>query len=663
MKLARVLLLCLVAALPTVARERPPAPAPPPEVFLITIDTLRADHVHCYGYASGQTPALDQLARDGVRFTQAFTPSPITTTSHVSILTGLLPSAHGVVNFGVPLDPAHPTMAVLLKDLGYQTAAFIGAVVLDSKSLAPGLDRSFDFYDHFPSADKNSPRWGRVERRGQDVVAHAEKWMDEHRNRPRFVWVHLYDPHDPYDPPSPFDRIFHDRLYDGEIAYADSALGAFLAYLKKNGWYDSAMIVVVGDHGEGLGEHHEETHGIFLYDSTTHVPLIVKLPGGASAGRTIDPQVSTTDILPSILDELHVPVKNPTDGHPFKPLLGLSSEGAQGATPLPAFGETDYPMSFGWASLRSVREEGFKFIEAPQPEFYDLQADPGETHSIYQPWNPELQKLRAELAALREKYPARAAKSSMGTVGPGTTQELQALGYLGPADALSSSTVGEPSLLPDPKDKIAEQNLLHIAMLAVDDNRPSAARDSLEKVLELNDGSIAALTQLGQLELSDKNYKKAAGYFERARASRPDDSNLALNLGEALRGAGDLRGAERALQASLKSNPHQYAARLQLGVVYFDLQEFAAAQDQLEAALLIQPAFEAELKLGELFLKENKFKEAVEQLGEATRTRHDSARAYELLAQAFEGLDDRAKAQQARNRAQALSPQRKQAPR
>ncbi|HEY8716331.1 MAG TPA: sulfatase-like hydrolase/transferase [Candidatus Acidoferrum sp.] len=655
MKVARVLLLSFFAVLPTVARQREPAPAARRDVFLITIDTLRADHVHCYGYASGQTPGLDQLAKDGVRFAQAFTPSPITTPSHVSILTGLLPSAHGVVNFGVPLNSAHPTMAALLKVQGYQTAAFIGAVVLDSKTLAPGLDRGFDFYDHFPPASKNSSRWGRVERRGKDVVAHAEKWMEAHRSGPRFVWVHLYDPHDPYDPPSPYDKTFHDRLYDGEIAYADSALGDFVAYLKKNAWYDSALIVVVGDHGEGLGEHNEETHGIFLYDSTTHVPLIVKLPGRASAGRTIDQQVSTTDILPSVLDELDVKVKSPTDGHPFKSLLKLSSEGAQGMDPLPAFGETAYPMSFGWAPLYSVRDKGFKFIDAPQPEFYDLHSDPGELHSIYQPWNPELQKLREELAALREKYPERTSKSSAGTVGNATTQELQALGYLGPADALSSSTVAEPSLLPDPKDKIAEQNLLHTAMLAVDDNHPGEARSSLEKVLELDGKSIAALTQLGQLELTDKNYEKAGGYLERAYALRPDDSNLALSLGEALRNAGDLRGAERALQASLKTNPNQYAARFQLGVVYCDLRRFAAAQDQLEAALLIQPTFEAELKLGELFLTQTRFKEAADQLEAATKTQHDSARAYELLAQAFEGLGNNVRAQQARSRARALS--------
>src|SRR5271169_3246288 len=205
----------------------------PPDVYLITIDTLRADHVGCYGYKQVETPALDALAADGIRFTEA----------------------------------------ELLKKHGYQTAAFIGAVILDSNTLAPGLDHGFDFYDNFPKTDRkdaegrnegrNKERWGRVERRGMEVVEHAEAWFDKHRAGPHFVWVHLYDPHDPYEPPPPFSEKYKDHLYDGEIAYADSALANWIAYLKKAGAYDNAIIIVTGDHGEGLGEHGEETHVLF----------------------------------------------------------------------------------------------------------------------------------------------------------------------------------------------------------------------------------------------------------------------------------------------------------------------------------------------------------------------------------------------------------------
>ena len=205
---------------------------PRPDVYLITIDTLRADHVHCYGDVTIQTPALDSLARDGIRFAQAFTPSPITNTSHTSILTGLLPSVHGVTDFGIPLEKAIPTWAELLKQNGYRTAAFIGSVVLDSRTLAPGLDRGFDVYDNFPVDAPPGKHWGYVERRGLDVARRAETWMAGHKQKPRFVWVHLYDPHDPYQPPAPFSQVYKDRLYDGEIAYCGFCARGFTALRK-----------------------------------------------------------------------------------------------------------------------------------------------------------------------------------------------------------------------------------------------------------------------------------------------------------------------------------------------------------------------------------------------------------------------------------------------
>src|ERR1035441_3162079 len=317
-----------------------------PAVYILPMDTLRADHVGCYGYKQVETPALDGLAADGVRFTQAFTHSPITNTSHITILTGLLPSVHGVTDFGVPLAPQHVTAAELLKQRGYQTAAFIGAVILDSNTLAPGLDRGFDFYDNFPETDsadadgsnkdasnaagKKKEHWGRVERRGMDVVEHAEAWFDKHRTGPHFVWVHMYDPHDPYEPPPPFSEKYKGHLYDGEIAYTDSAVAHWIAFLKKAGAYDNAIIIVTGDHGEGLGEHGEETHGLFLYDSTLHIPLIVRMPAksasGAGHGTVVDAQVRTTDILPTILAVAGITAPATLNGESLLPLMGAPGE-------------------------------------------------------------------------------------------------------------------------------------------------------------------------------------------------------------------------------------------------------------------------------------------------------------------------------------------------
>jgi len=553
-----------------------------PDVYLITIDTLRADHLHCYGYDKVATPAIDGLAKAGVRFSQAFTPSPITNTSHTTILTGLLPSSHGVTDFGIPLATSHPTWAQLLAQHGYHNAAFIGAIILDSKSLAPGLDRGFDFYDNFPEHSTTKERWGRVERRGADVVKRSQAWMTAHPRTPHFVWIHLYDPHDPYEPPPPYSQTYKDRLYDGEIAYADASLGSFLGYLKAHNLYESALIIVVGDHGEGLGEHHEDTHGVFLYDTTLHVPLIVKLPKNEHAGSLVDAQVRTTDILPTVLDLVGSPAPDHLDGMSLKPFFAQGESGDR-----IAFGETDYPLRFGWSPLRAVRQDGFKFIEAPRPELYNLHEDPGESKNTYAPWNEEVKKSRALLADLRAKLPPTAPSSA--TVGQGTLSELRALGYLGPADAGSSTTVPEPSLLSDPKDKIDEQNLLHRAMLAVDAGDLAHARTDLQKVLELHPASPTALRQLGELELRAGEYPKAAQHLKAARANQPDDSTVAYELGEALAKLDQFPDARDALEASLKITPGQLPARVLLGNVYLRLKDRAAAADQFEAALLLDP--------------------------------------------------------------------------
>lgn len=619
-----------------------------PDVYLITIDTLRADHVHCYGYNPIKTPALDALAKDGVRFVNAFTPSPITNTSHTSILTGLLPTSHGVTDFGRPLPADHATVAELLKQNGYSTAAFIGSVVLDSRTLAPGLDRGFDYYDNFPEHSHTKSRWGRLERRAADVVRRAEAWRDSHAAGPYFEWIHLYDPHDPYEPPEPYSAEYKGRLYDGEIAYADSALQSFLAHLKQHGLYDNALIIVVGDHGEGLGEHDEQTHGIFLYDSTLHVPMIFKLPG-EQAPKLVQTQTRTIDIVPTILELLNIAAPKELEGESLKPVFNGTPD--SGRTLL---GETDYPLHFGWAPLRSVRSNGFKFIEAPRPELYNLHDDPGELNNKYEPWDATVQKSRKTLSDLRARTPA--AEPSAATVGTGTLDELKALGYLGPADAGSATNVPEPSMLPDPKDKIDEQNLLHRAMLASEDGRPADARSDLQSVLKRNPNSETALTQLGILELHDAKYGEAADYLKRARDLRPKDATAALYSGEALQKSGDLAGAREALETSLKLNPKQSSnARILLGRVYLGLKDPKAAEDQFEAALLTNPSStDAQLGIAQAEILDKRFADAVQQLQPLAKGTHANAEIYELLAQAYAGLGKTAEADRARLRAKAL---------
>jgi arylsulfatase A-like enzyme/Flp pilus assembly protein TadD len=624
------------------------ATAPPPDVYLVTIDTLRADHVHCYGDMHIQTPALDSLARDGVRFAQAFTPSPITNTSHTSILTGLLPSVHGVTDFGIPLAAKFPTWAELLQQRGYQTAAFIGAVILDVHTLAPGLDRGFDYYDNFPANAPASEHWGRVERRGAEVVHRAEAWMSAHPQAPRFVWVHLYDPHDPYEPPPPYSQIYKGRLYDGEIAYADSALGNLLAYLKQHDRYRNSILIVVGDHGEGLGEHGEETHGIFLYNATTHVPLLVKLPASKTAGAVVDSDVQTTDILPGVLDLLGIARPSTLAGLSLTPYLA-GSNSPKRAT----FGETDYPLRFGWAPLRAVRADGFKLIEAPKPELYDMAADPHELKNEYEPWNPQVLRLRQTLASSPVKEPAPS--TSQGAAGAGTLSELRALGYLGPGDERTTTNVPELSSLPDPKDKIEEQNLLHSAMMLVDEDRLSEARPLFEKVIALDSKSAAALRQLGELEFRESRYREAAEDFDRAEKANTGDASTAFDRGEALEKLGDLPGARGALLAAIQLAPGRIEARLLLANVYFKTGDHAAAEDQLEAAHLLEPEnLDAALRLSKAYLADKRYADAMELLRPFGEGKAANAKALRTLADAYLGLGDKTGAGKAIEKAKAL---------
>jgi arylsulfatase A-like enzyme/Flp pilus assembly protein TadD len=595
-----------------------------PDVYLITIDTLRADHVGCYGYKQVETPALDALAADGVRFTQAFTHSPITNTSHITILTGLLPSVHGVTDFGVPLSPQHATAAELLKKRGYQTAAFIGAVILDSNTLAPGLDRGFDFYDNFPAHADTKARWGRVERRGMEVVEHAESWFENHRAGPHFVWVHLYDPHDPYEPPPPFSEKYKGHLYDGEIAYADSAVAHWIAFLKKAGAYDNAIIIITGDHGEGLGEHGEETHGLFLYDATLHIPLILKTAKSAQAGAVIEAQVRTTDLLPTILEASGIPAPAELNGESLFPLIAQAKDNSAPSSRA-LFGETDYPLRWGWAPLRALRTGNSKLIEAPRPELYDLQSDPKELKNLYAPESAKVQSLQAEMAKWKAQLPPQNASGK-------------------PGDAL-----------PDPKDKVEVQNLLHSAMLAADDSRSGDARKFLEKALQLDPSSPTALRQLGELELADRDFAKAAIHLKHACELRPEDSTAAFELGEAMQKSGDFSGARDALESSLKLAPSQLSARLLLGHVYLQLKDAKNAEDQYEAALLVDSSSsDGRLGLAEAQIQQSDFAGALPDLEAFTKTDPQNAAALRLLAEAYRGLGRAQDAKRIEGQAAAL---------
>jgi predicted Zn-dependent protease len=349
-----------------------------------------------------------------------------------------------------------------------------------------------------------------------------------------------------------------------------------------------------------------------------------------------------------VFDVVHEPAPARLGGESLSPYFTDTESPSRAA-----FGQTDYPLRFGWAPLRSVRTETFKFIEAPRPEFYDLRTDPGELKNTYEPWNATVEESRAQLAEVRAKAPP--SQPSAGSVSQNTIDELKALGYLGRADVGSATNVPEPSLLPDPKDMIEEQNLLHKALLAVEDDRVADARRELEKVLELDPKSPTALRQLGELELHAGEYAKAAGYFKRARELGSDDATAAFYEGQALVKIHDFGGARDALEASLALSPGQSPARLLLGDVYLSLKNSKAAEDQFEAAILLEPkSLEAQLGVAKAQMADGRFEEAVRQMEPLAKAYPNSADLFELMSQAYSGTGNTEKAAEAAKRAARL---------
>ncbi|MGB7296944.1 MAG: sulfatase, partial [Candidatus Aminicenantales bacterium] len=351
-------------------------------IVLFTIDTLRADHLECYGYDRIKTPHINRLAAEGTLFKHVISPTPLTLPAHSSIFTGTYPLFHGVRdNGGFYLDPKHVTLAEMLKDKGYTTGAFVGAFVLDSRW---GVDQGFDHYfDNFDLTKYKKISLDTVQRRGDEVLEEARSWIGGNDQGKFFAWIHLYDPHTPYDPPEPYKTQYKGgpySLYDGEIAYVDELIGGFLEFLEARNLSGRTLIIFTADHGEMLGEHKESAHGFFIYDAAVRVPLIFHLPGGAAGrGREVSRQVSSVDIMPTVIDLVGAAAPPAVQGESLVPLLrerGVKAEPA-------AYSETFFPRyHYGWSELRSLRQDRFKFIDAPRPELYDVLADPGELRNL-----------------------------------------------------------------------------------------------------------------------------------------------------------------------------------------------------------------------------------------------------------------------------------------
>jgi choline-sulfatase len=563
-----------------------PAVASSPNIILITIDTARADRMGFLGSTARLTPNLDALARQGVVFSRAYSHVPLTTPSHATILTGTYPQFNHLDDLGTPLAKDIPFLPDILHQHGYRTAAFVGSQVLDPQSAAvPGFDRGFDTYDAgFHSRQAGEDRYHSVERRAQVVVDHALSWISQHPHGPFFVWVHLYDPHDPYDPPPPFKARYAASPYDGEIAYVDSTLGRFLTALRSRGLYQGTLIAVAADHGEAFGEHGEQSHGFFLYDETLHVPLMIKLPSERAAGSRIGSRVGLVDLAPTLLQEVGIEVPVAMQGetllNPIKP-SGGSRHLIVTAKPVldrPAYAETDYPnRAFGWSPLHSFRSGKYLYIEAPERELYDQAADPGAMHNLANSSKAVADTMSSQLEEFRRK--TSAAATGQGHIDPERAEQLQALGYVTGFDRTGSDAQKENG--PDPKGKIQVANLLHEALLEMEDDRYQDAVPQLEAVLKQEPNMPLANLELGRAWSGLEQYDKALPWLRKAVELTPESGRAHFELGTALAESGDWAEAASQLETAVVHAPDSDEMHFVLATGrYKNLPDHPAAQSK-----------------------------------------------------------------------------------
>ncbi|MGB9205242.1 MAG: sulfatase-like hydrolase/transferase [Terriglobales bacterium] len=632
-----------------------------PNIILITLDTTRADRMGFLGSKRGLTPNLDAMARQGVAFTRAYAHVPITTASHTTILTGTYPQFNRVNDFGIPLSPRLPYLPDLLRAQGYHTGAFVGSLILDPlDGTAPGFDRGFEVYDAgFHLRRHGMDRYKTVERRADGVVNHALAWLSQLPNGPFFLWVHLYDAHDPYDPPAPFKARFAAQPYDGEIAYADSAVGKLLDEIRKHGLYDETLIAVMADHGESLGAHGENTHGIFLYDETLHVPLLFKLPASHAAGKRVDARVRLVDVAPTILQEAGLPVPKEMQGESLsammrmRPKVGAHGTGAAetGAKEedRSAYAETDYPhRAFGWSSLRALRSGKYLYIRAPERELYNQAVDPEAAHNLA----GGAKAVADTIASQLDEFRSRTSQTLVELAKPDAEQmqKLQALGYVASAAGAARDDAKLTGV--DPKTKIEVSNLLHDAMFDVEDARYQEAVPLLKRVLAEEPDMPVANMQYGMAQARLKNYAEALPPLEKASRLLPDNGMGRYVLGLALFETGDWKGAAPQFEAAVARAPKWADAQFSLAAVYARIDRVPEAMEHLDTCLGLSPDhYRANLLRGRLLSLLGKPEEALPNLQKAAAVEPDSREAHLFLADAYAQLGRSAEEKAERARA------------
>ena len=555
-------------------------------VVLISLDTCRADHLSCYGYAQPTTPNIDALAGQGYQFNHAVTPIPLTLPAHASMLTGTIPPHHGKhENKDVYFDPSHVTLAALLRTKGYRTGAFVGSQVLNGRF---GLDRGFDTYD---DRFVEQGRAGSSERSAEAVNRAAFAWLDKQTDDPVFLFLHYYDPHDAYEPPEPFATTFQENPYAGEIAYTDHCIGEVVAKLKSLDMYDSSLIIVTADHGEMLGEHGETTHMYFIYQSAIKVPLIFKLPG-SGAGRKIDDLASIIDIVPTVCDLVAIDPPAGIQGKNLAPHFGREPPRSEDRY---LYCESLYPTKYEANSLLGLVSRQWKYIQTTRPELYDLQKDPEEQTNLVEAHAQQARSLKEHLSHVLEQTVRTGEGQADAPLDEELLQHLRSLGYVGGSGVAEDFSFDQSKR--DPKDLIAFHNEYREAMHLIEQNRLTEARALGEQLITQHADIPRLYESLSGVALNQKDYAAAIRHGEKALALKPGRMEVHYNLGVAYSASAQhgaaIRQFERVLALMPEAQTALQAKRVQvhnqLGLSYARQKQYDQAIVQLGKSLRLNP--------------------------------------------------------------------------
>ncbi len=545
-------------------------------VLLVTLDTTRSDRIGCYGYQRAETPNIDWIASKGVRFENAYCQVPLTLPSHCSIFTGTYPIYHRVRNNGFYyLGTEHLTLSEILKEKGFKTAAFVSSFTVDSRF---GLDQGFDYYDD-DFLEKGIAKNFTSERKAEDVFRAFSNWFDKNHSQKFFIWVHFYDPHLPYNPPSPFKEKYSERPYDGEIAYMDVYVGKIVEKLREKNLLERTLIILAGDHGEALGEKDEVDHGLFIYDVSMRVPFIIFSPSHLPQKRVIRSRVRLIDIMPTVLDMLEISESPEIQGQSLLPFISKKKK-----KDLPSYIETYMPREYyAWSELVGFIDGEWKYIKAPKPELYNLKSDPGENNNLFQRERKISSRLEEGLQRLLEKYSSE--KEGKRKLTPEEEARLRSLGYL--STDLSGELKGKK--LPDPKDKIQEYAIYaHARKYEYEKDYERAERNYLE-LIRLNPDSPWNYVNLALLYEKMGRLEDSIRIMEKGRKMLPDSIVILSRLSLFYMKEAKPKEAFETSQAVLEIDPKYFDALYISGVALVNTGNWKEALEYFEKALEIEP--------------------------------------------------------------------------